>query len=126
MTGFATDVCVPLSALADCVTQTHADINETGLIAPVVGHVGDGNFHVMPLVDMSNADEIARVEKFNDRLVQRALAMGGTCTGEHGVGSGKMKFMEMEHGPGIAVMAAIKKALDPYNIFNPGKIIALP
>jgi D-lactate dehydrogenase (cytochrome) len=108
------------------VTQTHADINETGLIAPVVGHVGDGNFHVMPLVDMADASEIARVEKFNDRLVQRALAMGGTCTGEHGVGSGKMKFMEMEHGPGIAVMAAIKKALDPYNIFNPGKIIALP
>lgn len=125
-TGVATDVCVPLSRLAECVTETHADINETGLIAPVVGHVGDGNFHVMPLVDMDDADEIGRVEKFNERLVQRALAMGGTCTGEHGVGSGKMKFMEMEHGPGIAVMAAIKMALDPCNIFNPGKIIALP
>lgn len=123
---FATDVCVPLSRLAECVTQTHADIVETGLIAPVVGHVGDGNFHVTPMVDMSNADEIARVETFNERLIQRALAMGGTCTGEHGVGSGKMKFMEKEHGPGIAVMAAIKKALDPFNILNPGKIVALP
>ena len=117
---------MPLSRLADCVTETHADIEELGLIAPVVGHVGDGNFHVMPLVDLADADEIDRVEKFNDRLVKRALAMGGTCTGEHGIGSGKMKFMEMEHGPGIAVMAAIKKALDPCNIFNPGKIIALP
>ena len=123
---FATDVCVPLSRLAECVAETHADIKEMGLIAPVVGHVGDGNFHVTPLVDMENSEEIATVEKFNERLVQRALAMGGTCTGEHGVGTGKMKFMEMEHGPGIAVMAAIKKALDPYNIFNPGKIIALP
>ena len=126
MTGFSTDVCVPLSRLADCVTQTHADIEEMGLIAPVVGHAGDGNFHVLPLADMSDADEIARVERFNDRLVRRALDMGGTCTGEHGVGSGKMKFMEMEHGTGIALMVAIKKALDPHNIFNPGKIIALP
>lgn len=126
MTGFATDVCVPLSRLADCVSETHADITASSLIAPIVGHVGDGNFHVMPMVDLADAGEIARVERFNDRLVQRALAMGGTCTGEHGVGSGKTKFMEMEHGPGIMVMAAIKKALDPYNIFNPGKIIALP
>jgi D-lactate dehydrogenase (cytochrome) len=125
-TGFATDVCVPLSRLADCVGETHADIEAAGLIAPIVGHVGDGNFHVMPLLDMADSGEIDRVEKFNERLVRRALAMGGTCTGEHGVGSGKMKFMELEHGPGIAVMAAIKKALDPDNILNPGKIIALP
>jgi D-lactate dehydrogenase (cytochrome) len=122
----ATDVCVPLSRLAECVTQTLADITELGLIAPVVGHVGDGNFHVLPLVNMADAEEIARVETFNERLVERALAMGGTCTGEHGVGSGKMKFMEKEHGAGIAVMAAIKKALDPCNILNPGKIVALP
>lgn len=122
----ATDVCVPLSRLAECVAETHADITEQGLIAPVVGHVGDGNFHVLPLVDMADAGEIARVERFNERLVQRALAMGGTCTGEHGIGSGKMKFMEKEHGTGIAVMVAIKKALDPSNILNPGKIVALP
>jgi D-lactate dehydrogenase (cytochrome) len=122
---FATDVCVPLSRLAECVTETHADIEDMRLIAPVVGHVGDGNFHVTPMVDVSSADEVARVELFNDRLVQRALAMGGTCTGEHGVGSGKMKFMVKEHGAGVAVMAAIKKALDPSNIFNPGKIVAL-
>ena len=91
--ALATDVCVPLSRLAECVAQTHADIVDMGLIAPVVGHVGDGNFHVLPLIDMADAAEVARVESFNDRLVRRALAMGGTCTGEHGVGSGKMKFM---------------------------------
>ncbi len=124
--ALATDVCVPLSRLAECVAETYADITEMGLIAPVVGHVGDGNFHVLPLMDMNDAGEVARVEKFNERLVRRALSMGGTCTGEHGVGSGKMKFMEMEHGPGIAVMRAIKKALDPCNILNPGKIVALP
>lgn len=123
---FATDVCVPVSRLAECVSATHDDIARMGLIAPVVGHVGDGNFHVMPLFDESDADEIARVEDFNNRLVERALAMGGTCTGEHGVGSGKVKFLGKEHGTGVAVMLAIKKALDPDNIFNPGKIIALP
>jgi D-lactate dehydrogenase (cytochrome) len=115
-----------VSRLAECVTATHEDIASMGLIAPVVGHVGDGNFHVMPLFDESDADEIARVEDFNNRLVERALEMGGTCTGEHGVGSGKMKFLGKEHGAGVAVMVAIKKALDPDNIFNPGKIIALP
>ncbi|WP_088344788.1 MULTISPECIES: FAD-linked oxidase C-terminal domain-containing protein [Rhodomicrobium] len=122
----ATDVCVPLSRLAECLTETHADIAAMGLIAPIVGHVGDGNFHVLPLLDMGDAAEVVRVEEFNIRLVERALAMGGTCTGEHGVGSGKMKFLGKEHGAGVKVMAAIKKALDPDNIFNPGKIIDLP
>jgi D-lactate dehydrogenase (cytochrome) len=124
--ALATDVCVPVSRLADCVTETYADIEELGLIAPIVGHVGDGNFHVLPLIDMENPNEIRAVEEFNERLVSRALAMGGTCTGEHGVGSGKMKFLHREHGPGVAVMRAIKRALDPENILNPGKIVALP
>jgi D-lactate dehydrogenase (cytochrome) len=122
----ATDICVPVSRLAECVAETHADIAESGLIAPIVGHVGDGNFHVMPLIDPANADEIHKVELFNERLVERALKMGGTSTGEHGIGMGKMKFMEREHGAGVTLMIAIKRALDPYNILNPGKIVALP
>jgi D-lactate dehydrogenase (cytochrome) len=124
--AMATDVCVPVSRLADCVTETYADIEELKLIAPIVGHVGDGNFHVMPLIDMKDPNEIRSVELFNERLVARALAMGGTCTGEHGVGSGKIKFMRKEHGAGVDVMKAIKRALDPDNILNPGKIVDLP
>ncbi len=124
--AMATDVCVPVSRLADCVTETYADIENMKLIAPIVGHVGDGNFHVMPLIDMNNREEIRTVELFNERLVARALAMDGTCTGEHGIGTGKMKFMRQEHGAGVDVMKAIKRALDPDNILNPGKIVALP
>ncbi|NJM35689.1 MAG: FAD-binding protein, partial [Rhodomicrobium sp.] len=124
--AFSTDVCVPLSRLADCVAETQHDIETMGLIAPIVGHAGDGNFHVLPLIDMDDAQEIERVEAFNGRLVERALKMGGTSTGEHGVGMGKMKFMAREHGRAIATMAIIKKSLDPDNILNPGKIIALP
>jgi D-lactate dehydrogenase (cytochrome) len=123
---YCTDVCVPVSRLAQCVTETQADIEAMDLIAPIVGHVGDGNFHVQPLLDMTRPDEVRAVTRFNERLINRALKMGGTCTGEHGVGTGKMKFLEKEHGAGLAVMTAIKKALDPYNILNPGKIIALP
>jgi D-lactate dehydrogenase (cytochrome) len=121
----ATDVCVPMSRLAECITKTHEDIQRCGLIAPIVGHVGDGNFHVTVLTDIDNKEEIAAVAAFSDRLTERALAMDGTCTGEHGVGTGKMKFMEKEHGPAVAVMSALKKALDPLNILQPGKIIAL-
>ena len=117
------DICVPISRLAECVQATLEDIRQSGLIAPIVGHVGDGNFHVMPLVDMSNSAEIQTVTGFFDRLVDRALRMDGTCTGEHGVGSGKMKFMQAEHGAGLDLMRAIKKALDPLNILNPGKIV---
>ena len=124
--ALATDVCVPVSRLADCVTETYADIEEMKLIAPIVGHVGDGNFHVLPLIDMSDPGEVRAVEVFNERLIARALAMGGTCTGEHGVGSGKMKYLHKEHGAGVEVMKAIKRALDPYNILNPGKIVAMP
>jgi len=124
--AFVTDVCVPLSRLAECVSATHADIEASGLIAPIVGHVGDGNFHTQVMVDVENPEEIAAVEAFNARLLERALQMDGTCTGEHGVGSGKIKYVAKEHGLGTATMAAIKKALDPHNILNPGKIVALP
>ncbi|MGF1619532.1 MAG: FAD-binding oxidoreductase [Rhodomicrobiaceae bacterium] len=124
--AFVTDVCVPLSRLAECVNETHADIEEAGLIAPVVGHVGDGNFHVQVMMDTENPEEIAAVERFNSRLIERALKLEGTCTGEHGVGSGKINYVAKEHGLGITVMAAIKRALDPHIILNPGKVIALP
>jgi D-lactate dehydrogenase (cytochrome) len=122
--GFATDVCVPISKLAECVAATQRDIAELKLIAPIVGHVGDGNFHVGVMVDMNDADEAARGQKFHERLVERAIAMDGTCTGEHGVGQGKIKYLEAEHGKaGVEVMRALKRALDPDNIFNPGKIV---
>jgi D-lactate dehydrogenase (cytochrome) len=120
----ATDVCVPISRLAECVTATQADIAESRIIAPIVGHVGDGNFHLTMLVDLADADEVERAEGLSGRLVERALSMDGTCTGEHGVGQGKIKYMVAEHGAAaVAVMASIKRALDPQNILNPGKMI---
>jgi D-lactate dehydrogenase (cytochrome) len=122
----ATDVCVPISRLAECVTETQADIAASRLLAPIVGHVGDGNFHLTLLVDRDDADEVKRAKALAQRLVERALAMDGTCTGEHGVGQGKMQYLLAEHGPAaLAAMAAIKRALDPQNIMNPGKIVAL-
>jgi D-lactate dehydrogenase (cytochrome) len=122
----ATDVCVPISRLAECVTETQADIAASRLLAPIVGHIGDGNFHLTLLVDNKDADEVARAKGLSERLVERALAMDGTCTGEHGVGQGKMKYLLSEHGPAaLGVMAAIKKALDPQNLMNPGKIVAV-
>jgi D-lactate dehydrogenase (cytochrome) len=120
----ATDACVPISRLAECVTETIADIERTGLVAPIVGHVGDGNFHVTMLVDVEDAGEVERAEEFVGRLNMRAIGMDGTCTGEHGVGQGKMKYLAAEHGNGLAVMKAIKRAIDPTNIMNPGKIVA--
>ncbi|MFZ4808171.1 MAG: FAD-binding oxidoreductase [Hyphomicrobiaceae bacterium] len=119
----ATDVCVPISRLAECVLETQRDIRETGLIAPIVGHVGDGNFHTTPVFDMNDPAEKAKVEGFLERLAARAIAMDGTCTGEHGVGQGKIKYLKAEHGAGIEVMRQIKRALDPLDILNPGKII---
>jgi D-lactate dehydrogenase (cytochrome) len=122
----ATDVCVPISRLAECVTETQRDIAESNLVAPIVGHVGDGNFHLTLLVDMSDAAEMARVRPFNERLIERALAMDGTCTGEHGVGQGKIKYLLAEHGPvALEAMRAIKRAFDPLGIMNPGKIVTL-
>ena len=124
--AFATDVCVPISRLAECVTATQEDIQKFNLVAPIVGHVGDGNFHVAVLLDMNDAGEVARAQEFNARLIERSLSMDGTCTGEHGVGEGKMKYLEAEHGKtGLDVMRSLKKALDPDNIMNPGKIVAL-
>jgi D-lactate dehydrogenase (cytochrome) len=122
---WATDVCVPISRLAECILDTKRDFASSSLIAPIVGHVGDGNFHCGFLIDRDNPAEIAEAERLNERLVMRALAMDGTCTGEHGIGLGKMKFLTAEHGEGVAVMRAIKKALDPLNILNPGKIFSL-
>ncbi len=122
----ATDVCVPISRLAQCVVETQRDIEASRLLAPIVGHVGDGNFHLTLLVDMDDADEIKRAQALAERLVERALAMDGTCTGEHGVGQGKMKYLLAEHGaPALAAMRTIKQALDPLDILNPGKIVAL-
>jgi len=121
--GLATDVCVPISRLADCVEETRKDIEKYQLYAPIVGHVGDGNFHLTVVMDPDDAEEMARVDEVLKRLVLRSLAMDGTCTGEHGVGMGKMKYLEAEHGQGVCVMRAIKKALDPDNILNPGKIV---
>jgi D-lactate dehydrogenase (cytochrome) len=124
--AFATDVCVPISRLAECVTASQQAIAELKLVAPILGHVGDGNFHLALLVDMNDADEVRRADVLMDRVVKLALEMGGTCTGEHGVGQGKMKYLKAEHGaPALAAMAAIKRALDPQNIMNPGKIVAL-
>ena len=124
--AFATDVCVPISRLAECVTATQREIAELNLVAPILGHVGDGNFHLSLLVDMADADEVKRAGILMGRVVDLALSMDGTCTGEHGVGQGKMKYLLAEHGaPALAAMAAIKRALDPQNIMNPGKIVAL-
>ena len=120
----ATDVCVPISRLADCVGETEDDLRRLNLLSPIVGHVGDGNFHCSLLCDVSDADEMARGEEFMHRLVERAQSMGGTCTGEHGIGQGKQKYLLGELGPqAIEAMAAIKQALDPQNILNPGKLI---
>ena len=124
--ALATDVCVPISRLAECVTAAQREIAELGLVAPILGHVGDGNFHLSLLVDMSDAAEVKAAKTLCERLVERALAMDGTCTGEHGVGQGKMKYLAGELGsPALAAMAAIKRALDPDDIMNPGKIVAI-
>ncbi|PWV99164.1 D-lactate dehydrogenase (cytochrome) [Hoeflea marina] len=122
--AIATDVCVPISRLAECVVATQDDIASAGLIAPIVGHAGDGNFHVSVLIDGDNPAEVAGAKTFISRLNARALAMDGTCTGEHGIGQGKRPYLIEEMGAGIAVMRQIKQALDPHNIMNPGKIFA--
>jgi D-lactate dehydrogenase (cytochrome) len=122
--AWATDVCVPISRLAECILETKKDIESSFLLAPIVGHVGDGNFHLVLLVDPDDPKDIAEAERLNERLVMRALAMEGTCTGEHGIGYGKVQFLTAEHGEAVSVMRAMKKALDPDNIMNPGKIFS--
>ena len=122
--GYVTDVCVPISRLADCITETQADIAASGLYAPVIGHVGDGNFHATIFIDPADDAMFEKALELDKRMVQRALQMGGTCTGEHGIGMGKLKHMRNEHGDGaVDVMKSIKAALDPHNIMNPGKVV---
>ena len=121
--GWATDVCVPISRLAECIGETKKDLAQSSIPSALVGHVGDGNFHLVFMIDPDRRQEIAEASALNDRLVARALAMEGTCTGEHGVGYGKIDFLVAEHGEGVAVMRTIKRALDPDNILNPGKIV---
>jgi D-lactate dehydrogenase (cytochrome) len=122
--AIVTDVCVPISRLAECVSSVKREVETAGLLAPIVGHVGDGNFHLTFLVDLDDADEVARAKQASRRMVEQALALGGTCTGEHGVGLGKMAYLAAEHGePAVNVMRAIKRALDPDDIMNPGKIV---
>jgi D-lactate dehydrogenase (cytochrome) len=121
--GLTTDVCVPISRLDEALLGAKADIEESGLSAPIVGHVGDGNFHTVILVDESDPAALDRAWALDKRIVQRALDLGGTCSGEHGIGLGKREFLEAEHGAeAMAVMRSIKTALDPKNILNPGKI----
>jgi D-lactate dehydrogenase (cytochrome) len=122
--SITTDVCVPISRLADCIAATCTDLAATGLVAPLLGHVGDGNFHMLILVQPDDAEGLVKAESFTQRLVERAIAMDGTCTGEHGIGLGKRKYMALEHGtPALDAMRAIKQALDPYHLMNPGKIL---
>lgn len=119
---WATDVCVPVSRLAECINETRRDIDESGILAPIVGHVGDGNFHLLLMVDHENDEEVRAAEALHRRMVLRALEMEGTCTGEHGIGYGKLDFLKAEHGDAIRPMRLIKQALDPQGIMNPGKI----
>jgi D-lactate dehydrogenase (cytochrome) len=121
--ALTTDVCVPISYLSECIHETKKDLEGSFLKAPLVGHVGDGNFHLIFLMDPASLEDLDEAERINERLVHRALAMDGTCTGEHGVGLGKRWFLEEEHGEALSAMRAIKKALDPQGIMNPGKIL---
>jgi len=121
--GWATDVCVPISRLADCILESQEDHARAPFPAPLVGHVGDGNFHLCYILDPNSDEEFAEATRLSNRMVERAIAMGGTCTGEHGVGYGKRGYLETEHGPALEVMRTIKRALDPENRMNPGKIV---
>ncbi len=121
--AWTTDVCVPISQLAECIKETQEDIRATGLEAPLVGHAGDGNFHLIIMLNPEDPAELATVSAFSERLVDRSLRLGGTCSGEHGVGLGKRRYLAREHGAGVDVMRAIKQALDPLNLMNPGKLL---
>jgi D-lactate dehydrogenase (cytochrome) len=121
--GWATDVCVPISRLAQCIGETQQDLAASFVKAALVGHVGDGNFHLVYLIDPNNRAEIDEAARLNERMVLRAIAMDGTCTGEHGIGWGKMQFLQAEHGEALGVMRQLKQAIDPQGIMNPGKIV---
>jgi D-lactate dehydrogenase (cytochrome) len=118
-----TDVCVPVSQLARCIAETKRDLDACSLPSPLLGHVGDGNFHVLFLIDPDSPAELAEAEQLNRRIVERALALDGTCTGEHGIGLGKLDFLPIEHGEAFHVMQQIKATLDPQNLMNPGKVL---
>lgn len=118
-----TDVCLPISEMAEAIKDAREAIDASGLVGGIVGHVGDGNYHILLMIDPDNADDIARADKVNERIVEYSLERGGTCTGEHGVGIGKQKYQRREHGPALDVMKQIKTALDPLDLFNPGKVI---
>lgn len=120
---WATDVCVPISELAECLLETKREIEDANLLAPIVGHAGDGNFHVGFVLDPNNEEELARARLVNDNMITRALRMGGTCTGEHGIGVGKIKYLEAEHGSSVDVMRQIKNSMDPKQLMNPGKVL---
>jgi D-lactate dehydrogenase (cytochrome) len=122
---WTSDVCVPISRLSECILETRDDLRRSNIIAPLVGHAGDGNFHLIFMVDTGDPVELERVKAANGRLVERALRLGGTCTGEHGVGIGKLKYLPQEHGESLEVMRTIKRALDPHNIMNPGKLLPM-
>jgi D-lactate dehydrogenase (cytochrome) len=122
--AWPTDVCVPISRLAECIAETRADIAQSGMLAPIVGHVGDGNFHVDFVLDPDDPRDVNEARRLNDRLVARALAMDGTCTGEHGVGFGKIGYLRDEHGEGLDLMRDLKRSIDPHNLMNPGKIFS--
>ena len=123
--GWATDVCVPISRLAECIAETHVDLDASSVPATILGHVGDGNFHLIFSIDPDAPDEMGEVEAINARLVERALAMDGTCTGEHGIGIGKQEWLVAELGDAVEQMRMIKRALDPQNLLNPGKIFEI-
>jgi len=123
--GWATDVCVPISRLAECIVETKADLAKSSIPSALAGHVGDGNFHLIFMIDPNQPEEIAEASRLNDRMVTRALEMDGTCTGEHGIGYGKMDFLFAEHGDAVDVMASIKRSIDPDNLMNPGKIMRI-
>ena len=122
---WTTDVCVPISRLAECILETRRDVQGSHLIAPLMGHAGDGNFHLVFVIDPDDPKELAEAHEINARLVHRAQAMGGTCTGEHGVGLGKIEYLAEEHGASLDVMQTIKRALDPENLMNPGKMFRM-
>ncbi len=121
--AWTTDICVPISHLAECILETQQDLKASGVVAPLVGHAGDGNFHLIIMLDPDDQKEFATVTAISERLVERALKFGGTCSGEHGVGFGKLKYLPAEHGDALDVMRAIKRAIDPNGIMNPGKLI---
>ncbi len=121
--AWTTDICVPISHLAECILETQQDLRDANVVAPLVGHAGDGNFHLIIMLDPSDQKEFATITRISERLVERALKFGGTCSGEHGVGFGKLKYLPAEHGEALDVMRSIKHAIDPQNLMNPGKLI---